>query len=120
MKQTRVINCVIHNLTAPQILEKLLRLFSESKAEPVYLATSLSEGEQVVKQIRVELSRIRKTAKEENYAISLFGFTHEAMPEIRTREKSINFEYHSLKFRLTSTQNFKTRFSNFSFEELTS
>jgi len=104
---TRVINPLIHEMTAPQMLERLLRLFGESRNSPVYLAAMRGDGDRLVRLIRVELSRARKRSKEEGVKYSQFGFTDSKM-EVMTKLRGLDVEYYQLEFRVTARQRFLT------------
>lgn len=106
-KLTRVINPLIHEMTAPQMLERLLRLFGESRNAPVYLAAARGDGDRLVRLIRVELSRARKRAKDEGSNASQFGFTDTKM-EIMTKLRGLDVEYYQLEFRITARQRLLT------------
>lgn len=103
---TRVIDTVIHQLTGPQVLEKLLRLFAESKSQPIYLGAEIGEGDKIIKQARVELSRLRKKYDNAGLHFPQFGFVVHPM-DVRTTSYGIVVEYHQIDFRLTQSQQFK-------------
>lgn len=55
----RVIDTVRHHYTGRQILAALLRMWEESKTEPVILLTRKGEGESAINALRVALAKER-------------------------------------------------------------
>lgn len=69
----RHVDVTIHNLTAAQTLEELLRRFRESKKGPISLFVKRGEGADFIARVRVELSRMRKTYKDNQSFVPYFG-----------------------------------------------
>lgn len=103
MKKTaRQIDITIHELTAAQALEALLRLFRESKTSPVSIFVRRGDGKTFVAKIRTELTRMRRTYEEQGRFVPHFGFTVEGPFYIHS--DGIAKEGLVIHFRLTRLQ----------------
>jgi len=102
----RIIDCTIHKLTGPQVLEQVLRLFRQSKSDPVVIETERGQGEAMIQKIRTELSRTRRRYQKEGIAVSQFGFKDEPMG-VPTIPGVVQHEYHMIQFHVTPLQQMK-------------
>lgn len=109
-KLTRIISTAEHDLSAPQVLESLLRLFKDDRIAPVYISGKSGKVAAKIKQVRVELSRLRKRAELENVPFPAFGFVSSQL-EIKTKVCGLTLEYYQVDFRVSRKQQYKRIFS---------
>jgi hypothetical protein len=98
----RLIDASIHDLSGPQILETMLRMFKQDTSEPVVLLTVKGRGLHTVKILRSELTRLRSMKAKAGQTVSLFGF--EAIPFGDFKLDGVVKESYALKFRMTQLQ----------------
>lgn len=101
----RLIDTTIHDLSAPQALEQLLRHFRISKREPVTVMTRRGEGKDLVNRIRAELSRSRKDYQLQGRPTFQFGFKADKQMSITV--DGVTKECWSLVYRITPLQQMK-------------
>lgn len=105
MQSNRCVDVTIHDLTAAQALEELLRHFRESKKEFVVLMTKRGEGAEFIKRIRVELSKMRAAYKAHDQMIANFGFSQ--VGPLAIFADGIRKEGYTIKYRITGLQSMK-------------
>lgn len=105
MSNLRLVDTTIHELTSPQTLEQLLRLFRQSTSEPVTLTTARGEGKGLINRVRTELARSRKDYQAQGRPAVLFGFKVEG--PIYVHSDGIAKECHVISYRITPLQQIK-------------
>lgn len=98
----RSIDASTHNLSGPQILEQVLRMFRDDKVEPIVLFTAQGQGDNTVRFLRAELSRLKKAKKATGVHMANFGFTVTGPIEVRI--DNMNKEGYALQFQMTPLQ----------------
>lgn len=105
MKSNRCIDATIHDLTAAQALEELLRHFKESKREQVTVFCRRGDGKDFMQQVRTELSRVRKSYKDNDLPVPYFGF--EITGPFYIHADGIPKEGFAIHYRITKLQQMK-------------
>lgn len=99
----RTIDTTIHDLSGPQVLENLLRLFREDPHERVVLFTHPDVGQAFIQNLRVKLTRNRQAQEREGVKTTVFGFVVESGPQ-RYNIGGVLKDGYALKFRMTQLQ----------------
>lgn len=105
MTSLRLIDATIHELSAPQALEQLLRHFRSSTKEPVTLMTRRGQGKDFTNRIRAELSRSRNDYRAAGLPALQFGFRADKQMSIVS--DGVTKECWSLVYRITPLQQMK-------------
>lgn len=77
----RLIDTTIHELTAQQVLEQVLRFCSESVDEPIVLVTERMNAERTLAAVRTVLSQQRRKYIDSGHTPKQFGFETVFGPE---------------------------------------
>ena len=102
---SRQIDVTIHELTAAQTLEELLRKFRESTKEPISIFVKRGEGKEYLARVRTELTRVRKAYEAAGKIVPQFGFRVEGPFPIHSH--GIPKEGFAVHYRITGLQQMK-------------
>lgn len=102
----RMIDTATHQLTAAQVLAQLIHYFKQDTTCDVIIATPKGRGDQMVAQIRVELSRAKKEYARANRPFKHFGFTATDL-DLQLAQDGVRMEYRLLSYRVTALQAMK-------------
>lgn len=102
----RMIDTSIHQLTAAQVLAELIHYFRTDTTCGVIIATPKGRGDQMVAQIRVELSRAKKEHQRSGRPFKHFGFTASDL-DLQINQDGVRMEYRLLQYRVTPLQAMK-------------
>ena len=105
MQSSRCVDTTIHELTPVQALEEILRHFRESKKQQVTIFVKRGEGKEYLQRVRTELSRIRKSYKDNGQTIPFFGFN--ITGPILFSAEGIAKEGYAIHYRITKLQQVK-------------
>jgi hypothetical protein len=103
----KMIDTTIHQLTAAQVLAEVIQCFSEDTTRDVIIATAKGRGDQMVAQIRVELSRAKAEHKRAKRPFRHFGFTATNLDLVVAGQDGVKREHRLLSYRVTPLQAMK-------------
>jgi hypothetical protein len=102
----KMIDTSTHQLTAAQVLVEVIRTFQRDTTCGVIIAAPKGRGDQMVAQIRVELSRAKKEHERMKKPFRHFGFTSQNL-DMTIENGGVRMEYRLLEYRVTPLQAMK-------------